>query len=468
MTASTVDTYEAFVARKLAMTIPSGIVEPGEMPDYLFPFQADLTRWALRRGRCALFTATGTGKTRMELAWADRVYREAGPVLMLTPLAVAAQAVAEAATIGVNATVCREQADVVSPISVTNYERLHKFDVQAFGAVVMDESSCVKDFTSRTFTTLTELFRNTPFRLCATATPSPNDYTELGTHAEFLGICTRAEMLSEYFVHDASDTQTWRLKGHARSAFWKWIASWGALVRMPSDLGYDDAAYRLPPIDVQEHVLPADQQEVYATGRLFAEQVGGLQERRAARKASVGKRVAACVDLVNRDAGEPWIVWCDLNAESEALTAGIVGAVEVCGSMSLEEKESAIGRFINREARVLVTKGSICGWGLNLQFCARMAFVGVTDSWETYHQSVRRSWRFGQTRPVHVHIFASEAEGSVLANLQRKERDAKRMGDELSTETAAVVRESVLGSNREINLYNPGKLIMPSWLRTHE
>jgi hypothetical protein len=256
------------------------------------------------------------------------------------------------------------------------------------------------------------------------------------------------------------------LKRHAAASFWRWVATWGALVRHPRDLGYDDARYDLPPLRIHEHVIPADQAETFAAGMLIAEQARGLNEQRAARRATMGRRVAECVALVNADS-DPWVVWCDLNAESEALSDAIDGAVEVSGSDSIEVKEMRLEAFADRRDRVMVSKASICGWGLNWQHCHKMAFVGVSHSWEAYYQAVRRCWRFGQTNPVDIHLFTSEAEGAVLANLMRKDRDAEAMAAELSRETAAIVRDEVRGSGRESDDYDPRcTMVVPSWVAT--
>lgn len=462
--------YEDFVARKLTRDPPTGIEGDVDVHPSLFPFQRDIVRWALRRGRAAIFADTGLGKTRQQLAWADAVRCKTGSkVLILAPLAVAQQTAEEGRAMGMLVTVCREAFDVQHGINVTNYDRLHRFDPGAFGAVVLDESSVIKHHDAKTLRTLLDAFAQTPFKLCATATPAPNDFTELGTHAEFLGVCTRAEMLAEFFCHDGGETQSWRLKGHARVAFWRWVASWAAMVRRPSDLGYDDGAYHLPPVRYTEHAVSAQLDTYRRAGFLFAQEARSLMDRRAARKASVDDRVAECAATVNADGGEPWIVWCDLNAESEALTKAIDGAVELRGSHTAEEKEDRLSRFASGEIRVLVTKPSIAGFGLNWQHCARMAFVGVTDSWEAYYQAVRRCWRFGQTREVHVHVFASEAEGSVIANLKRKEADAAKLGAELSRETGDAVRAEVLGARRTTNAYDPAvAMTVPAWLSSKE
>lgn len=458
--------YEEFLASKMKHDPATGLSDPGELHPSLFPFQRDLTQWAIRRGRAAIFANTGMGKTRLQLTWARRIHEATGKdVLVLAPLAVARQTTGEAKAIDIEATLCRDGKDVRPGINVTNYDRLHRFDTGAFGAVVLDESSCIKHHDAKTLGILIEAFAETPYKLCCTATPAPNDWTELGTHAEFLGVCSRVEMLSEFFCHDGGETQTWRLKGHARGAFWKWVSSWAALVSHPRDLGYDEKGFDLPPLRVHEHTIKASEEVARASGSLFVPEATGLMERRQARRASIHDRVAECAALVNTTKGEPFLVWTDLNAESESLTEAIDGAVEITGSMDPDEKESRLVAWLAGESRVLVTKSSIAGWGINAQCCSKMAFVGVTDSFEAYYQAVRRCWRFGQKRPVDVHVFASEAEGSVVANLRRKERDAEQMARELSRETAESVRAEVRGTIRQSNAYEPeARMALPSWL----
>lgn len=461
--------YAELINRKMASVPPTGISHAGAIRLHhgLFPHQSALVSWALRRGRAAIFADTGLGKSRMQLAWADAVHRETGhDVLILAPLAVARQTVAEGYEIDVNVNQCRDGAEVQPGITITNYDRLHRFDPSRFGGVVLDESSCIKHHDAKTLRTLLDAFAHSPFKLCATATPAPNDWTELGTHAEFLGICTRTEMLAEFFVHDGGDTQTWRLKGHARDVFWRWVASWAALLRKPSDLGFDDSRYNLPALKVHQHIAKADHSTAAQAGMLFALEASTLSERRDARRASIADRVAACAELVNGN-DDPWVVWCDLNAEGDALRAAIPDAVEIRGADDSEVKEQRLIDFAEGRIRVLVTKPSIAGFGLNWQHCARMAFVGVTDSFEAYYQAVRRCWRFGQKREVHVHVFASELEGAVVANLRRKEQDAAAMADALSAETAGAVRDQVLGVTRTTNPYEPRKAIAaPAWLKT--
>lgn len=457
----TMHDYAAFVADKIGIKPASGLNV--SILDYnLKPHQFDITQWALRRGSAAIFADTGLGKSRMQLAWADTVYRETrSDVLILAPLAVAQQTVEEGAAIGVAVNHCHDGADVRTGINITNYDRLHRFDTAQFGAVVLDESSCIKHHAAKTLQTLLDAFRSTPYKLCATATPAPNDWTELGTHAEFLGVRSRAEMLAEFFVHDGGDTQTWRLKGHARQAFWRWVASWGAMVRSPADLGHDSSEYELPPLRVHQHTVSS---KIGANDGLFVMEAQTLMERRNARRGSLVDRVRACAEIVNADR-QPWVVWCDLNAEGDALTSAIPDAVQISGADDVDVKERRLMDFAQGRSRVLVSKPSICGFGLNWQHAARMAFVGVTDSWEAYYQAVRRCWRFGQIRPVHVHVFASEAEGAVVANLIRKESAAKAMAEAMADETMEAVRSSVLGFSRESNPYAPSaRLRIPSFL----
>jgi superfamily II DNA or RNA helicase len=459
--------YQDYVYSKLSRVPATGMPHDGYVPAHgLFDHQRALVKWACRRGRAAIFADTGLGKSRMQLAWAEAVrLHTARPVLILAPLAVAPQTVAEGAEIGVAVKHCRDSSEIPNGacIVITNYDRLHRFDPAMFGAVVLDESSCIKHHDAKTLRTLLEAFRDTPFKLCATATPAPNDWTELGTHAEFLGVCTRAEMLAEYFTHDGGDTSVWRLKGHARHIFWQWVSQWGAMVRKPSDLGFDDSAYLLPNLHLHEHTVDT---EMPLNGMLFAVEAQTLSERRDARRLSTADRVRDCAAIVNAEAAEPWVVWCDLNAEGDALTAAINGAVQIAGADPAEVKEQRLADFAAGKFRVLVSKPSICGFGLNWQHSARMAFVGVTDSFEAYYQAVRRCWRFGQKRDVHVHVFASSSEGAVVANLKRKERDAKAMAESLGAETRDAVMQEVTGITRQTNTYNAvQRVAVPAFLK---
>lgn len=425
--------YLDFIERKRRMAPDAGF-DPGELSPLLFPFQAEVAAWALRKGRAAIFADCGLGKTPMQLEWARRVSEESGrPVLILAPLAVSAQTRREGEKFGVPVTVCRDGADVTSGVNVANYERLHRFDREAFGGLVLDESSILKAFDGKTRAELTEWAHAIPYRLCATATPSPNDHEELGGHSEFLGVLNRRQMLAEFFVNDGLSAAHWRLKGHGGDAYWRWIGSWARAFRSPADLGYDDAAFELPPLDVTVHEVDGDH---VADDRLFAVPVASLGERRQARRESLPERVSRAAELVNAS-GEPWVVWCDLNAESGALTEEIPDAVEVRGADPVDVKEDRLLAFTEGRARVIVTKPRIGGWGLNWQHCARIVFVGLSDSYESYYQAVRRCWRFGQTRPVEVHIVASRLEQAVLQNIRRKEAQASELFAEVVRAVAA-------------------------------
>lgn len=459
--------YTKFIKKKARIVAPCGF-EPEAMSARLFDYQRDLVTWACRRGRAALFADTGLGKSGMQLAWADQVARKTGrPVIVLAPLAVAAQTVREAAAFGIDGVrQVREASEIGDArIVVTNYERLEKFDCSIFGGVVIDESSILKDYTSKTKQLVIDSFSATPYRLACTATPAPNDTTELGNHAEFLGICSRVEMLAEYFTHDGGETQTWRLKGHAKNAFWKWICSWAAVLRSPEDLGYDGSAHKLPALDHFEHIVTDDTGFARDRGLLFATDALTLDDQRKARRASLAKRVEVAAKLVAAEPDESWILWCELNDEADALTAAIEGAVNIQGSDDPDKKAERMLAFSDGKIRVLVTKPSIAGWGLNWQHCARVGFVGIGHSFEAYYQAIRRCWRFGQKRPVHAHIISSDVEGAVLANLKRKQSDALAMAASMSEHTRSYVQSSVRGSVRETNAYNPKKPIsIPTWL----
>jgi hypothetical protein len=416
--------YGEFLAHKAIVAAPCGLHDIPALNPRLFSFQADIVRWALTRGRAAVFADCGMGKTAMQLEWAKHV---AGEVLILAPLAVAAQTVREGEKFAIPCSYARSPEQIRERITVTNYEMLDKFAPDQFGAVVIDESSILKSYDGATRTAIIEAFDQTPYRLACTATPAPNDYMELGNHAEFLGVMTRQEMLSTFFVHDGGETQKWRLKGHAEGDFWRWLCSWAVMIRAPSDVGYENGDFILPELILHEVCVKVDEP---TRGFLFPVQASTLQERIGARRDMIKERVAHCAAIANETA-EPFLVWCNLNAESEMLVKAIHGAVEVKGSDSLESKERALLDFSEGRTRCLVTKPSIAGHGLNWQYCAKMAFVGLSDSWEQYYQAVRRCWRFGQTKPVNVYLISAETEGAVLANIKRKERDATIMTDKM-------------------------------------
>lgn len=427
--------YQTFLSEKRAVLPPTGrLVDAHEINPLLFPFQRDLVRWSVRKGRAALFADTGLGKTFMQLEWARLVNVER--VLIVAPLAVAAQTTREAAKLGLTVTYVRQGADFGPGLYITNYEMVNHFDPAQFDAVVLDESSILKALDGVTRQTLTELFAATPYRLCCTATPAPNDIAEIANHAEFLGIMSRADMLATFFVHDDDG---WRLKKHAKAAFYRWLASWGMSVRKPSDLGYADDGYILPGLEIHPAFVDANYKP---DDKLFFMGLQGVQERNKVRKATLASRVAHAAALVNAS-DEQWLVWCGLNDESAALAAAIPGAVEVKGSDDPDDKAAALVAFQDGRTRVLVTKAKIAGFGLNFQNCHNMVFVGLSDSWEAYYQCIRRCYRFGQTQPVQVHIVLSEAEHEIYSNVMGKEQEAREMAEQLIANVQEFEREEI-------------------------
>lgn len=457
--------YREFLRGKTHLAPSTGIDVPSEaLHPSLFPHQRDLTRWALRKGRCALFCDTGLGKTRMQLEWA-RLCGER--TLILAPLSVARQTVAEAQAMGIDVRYARSEADASGRITVTNYEMLHMFDPSHFGAVVLDESSILKAYSGTTKRKLVEAWRGTRYKLCCTATPAPNDVVELCNHADFLEVMKPSDMLSTFFISKGDDQKDsrFRLKRHAREAFFRWLASWSVSLTRPGELGYSDEGYVLPPLGIHPAIVGSN---YVPEGALFFMGLKGVQDRAAVRKATVTDRVAEALAIVEREPGEQWILWCGRNDEANALTKSIPGAVNVEGAMSPDAKADAIERFQSGEHRVMVTKPTVAGFGMNFQNAARMVFVGIGDSYEQYYQSIRRCYRFGQSRAVDVHIVLSEPERAVYENVLRKEDEHRQTMREL---IAAVVRyeRAEIAGHRERDDYQPTQeIIIPPWLATCE
>lgn len=446
--------YTAFLAKKAITDPMTGLANVQELPACLFPHQRDIVTWALRRGRAALFAGTGLGKSLMELAWAQAIHNETGKdILHLAPLAVSSQMAREADKFGIPARVVASQSDCGPGTNITNYQKLDHFDLSRFGGVILDESSILKNTDGHYRTKLIEACQSIPFRLAATATPAPNDFMELGNHAEFLGVMKYTDMLATFFVHDGGDTQKWRLKGHAENEFWKWMASWSVMLRKPSDLGYPNDGYDLPPLRFVQHTVASDYAPNADTGFLFPMQAETLQERIAARRSTVAERVQLAASITPTD--RPFVWWCNLNAESEMLAKAIPGAVETKGSDPDDVKERKLRDFSEGRTRVLVTKAGVAGFGMNWQHCADTGFVGLNDSFEQFYQAVRRFWRFGQSQPVTAHIIASELEGATVANIKRKEADAERMAAAMVMHMADLSSDAVRGSVRDVPDYNP-------------
>ncbi len=442
--------YQEFLRNKAFSAVSAGF-EPSLTGLPLFDYQHDIVRWACMRGRAAIFANTGLGKTLMQLSWASKVAQETGgKVLILAPLAVKEQTIAEGGKFGID----------MASIDVENYEQLHNIDADMYQAVVLDESSILKGMEGKIRRQVTEMFRQTPYRLSCTATPSPNDFMELGTQAEFLGIMSQVEMLAMFFIHDGSDTSKWRLKGHGKRKFFEWLATWAVFITSPEDLGYDGSGHQLPPLVFHEHII-----ESGITDGLFAPIASGLLERNKARRDTVDARVTEAAMIANGIDGQ-CLVWCHLNDESEALTALIDGAVEVKGGDDQRHKKDALLGFANSTVRKLVTKPKIAGFGMNWQSCNHMVFVGLSDSWEQFYQAVRRCWRYGQTKPVHVHIVSADVEGGVLTNIKRKESQHKQ----LMKEMIAIMKDKTLqelgkATQEKAQYTNNQKMGLPKWLQ---
>ncbi len=458
--------YQEFLARKAIIDAPTGIESPTKLNKALFPFQSAVVKWALQRGRAAIFAGTGLGKTSMQCEWAKHCAEHTGkPGLILAPLAVSHQTIEEARKIlGLEITYAEYAGNIQgNGLFIANYQKLDRFDGVDFGWVVLDESSIIKSVDGKTKEKLIERFKDTPFRLACTATPAPNDYMELGNHAEFLGVMRSTEMLSTFFVHDGGETQKWRLKGHAEKDFWKWMASWSACFTHPRDLGFEQEGYDLPPLRIHESIVDCEAKPL--EGELFALQARTLDERRGARRNSITERVDACAKLVSESKDEQWLIWCGLNTEAEEC-ADATDSENITGSDSDERKEKMMLGFAHGEVERIASKVSICGFGMNFQGCHKMAFVGLNDSFEGMYQAIRRCYRFGQQHPVDVYIILSSQEGEVLKNIKRKEADAVAMQKALVEHMAVLTRKQLGKAGARTKLeYNPiQKLQLPSFV----
>lgn len=416
--------YHEFLRSKQVVDLPTGLDEVPELNPMLFDFQRDIVEWALKRGRAAVFSACGTGKTPMQLEWARHV---PGDVLVVAPLAVSQQTIREGQKFGVEAGYSRDGSKA-GKITITNYEMLHEFSPSDFGGIVIDESSILKSFSGVYRKELIEFGSSIPFRLACTATPAPNDLVELSNHAAFLGVMSNKEIIALFFIQDGNITHKWKLKGHGETEFWKWLASWAVALRSPSDLGYDDSRFQLPPLRFHEHVVDI---EDAPEGMLIPLEAKTMDERRRARSSSIEERVAKTAELVNGSDG-PWLIWCNLNKESELATKAIEGAVEITGSDSVEHKTQTMLDFSEGKIHCLVTKPTIAGFGMNWQVCSKVVFLGLSDSYEQFYQAVRRCWRFGQDKPVDAHIVIASTEGAVRRNIERKEKQADEMMENIA------------------------------------
>jgi superfamily II DNA or RNA helicase len=449
--------YMELLQKKSGVTNTHADIDIGEIKNALFPFQKDCVEMLLRVKRGAAFLDTGLGKTIIQCEWARHI---PGRVLFVAPLAVSAQTIREAKKhLGMDIEYSKD-GSISGKFTITNYERLDRFSPDEFAGIVLDESSILKGVNSKTKMMICEMFKDTAYRLACTATPAPNDYTELGNHAEFLGIMSTQEMLSRWFVHDSANTADWRLKGHAVKPFWQWVSSWAACVSKPSDLGYSNEGYDLPPLKIHTHRVSPEIETAFEKGLLFdvPDMVNATSLHREKRK-TVEERVAIVAAMVNTS-DQSWIVWCESNQESEMLSKAIPDSVEVKGSDDIDKKEERLIAFTNQESRVLVSKSSICGFGMNWQHCRNMAFVSVSYSYEKFYQAVRRSWRFGQKEQVNVHVVIAESELTVWKTVMEKATDHEAMKDHMKYATFSKGAESKVKID-----YNPNYTAkLPEWL----
>lgn len=445
--------YRDFISTKAIVQESAGItVDKETLNPMLYDFQKDIVRWAFAKGKAAIFADCGLGKTPMQLEWARLVHEATGGnVLVLAPLAVASQTVQEGRKFGIPVTICETQADVQPGINITNYEKLSHFVAREFSGIVLDESSILKSFTGKMRNEIIDNFRHTPYRLACTATPAPNDYMELGNHSEFLGVMTRSEMLSMFFVHDGGQTSKWRLKGHADDLFWEWLCSWAVYVNSPADIGYAIGGFDLPPLRMNEIIVDGDAPVVETLT---------LTQRRRARKDTLSLRCEKAAELVNAS-DDQWLVWCDLNDESKTLSSMIEDAVEVKGSDKQSHKSESMLDFSDGAVKCLVTKPSIAGFGMNWQNCHNMIFVGLSDSYEQFYQAVRRCWRFGQTVPVNVYIVIAAKEGAVRENIERKQADFIHMKQVMADFTKAITAKELRKTSR---ITTPYEALIPMQL----
>lgn len=441
--------YDEFIKSKEMKPVMFGH-EPGTLSDVLYDFQKKITAWAIRRGRAAIFADCGLGKTLMQLEWA----RQSGErVLIVSPLAVSEQTINEARKLRMDV---YKISDPPSKGEVgfftTNYEKLHRFVGSEWDAIVLDESSILKSLDGKTRTMLIREFTGIQRRLCCTATPAPNDMAELANHSEFLGVMPRVEMLATYFVHDSdgAGAGSWRLKGHARDAFWRWLAKWAVYIRRPSDIDCEDGDFVLNDLNIKDEVVSTDWKP---EGMLFAADLGGIGERRRARKNTLNARVERAAKIIRRS-NHQWLVWCGLNAEGDELEAALgKECVQIAGCDKDEDKIEKESLWRSGLVRVMITKPSIFGWGMNWQHCQKMMFLGLGDSYEQYYQAIRRCWRFGQKEEVDVLIVVSEAEMGVADNVRSKERVAEQTANEVIQCSREAIMEEIGGGESKKMTY---------------
>jgi len=461
----TKNNYQSFVASKVIVDQKSGFeISVDDLNPMLFDWQKVLVRWALLKGRACLFEDCGLGKTPQQLDWARCVCEKSKkPVLILAPLAVSEQTEREGKKFGIKVNICSDNEDIVLGINITNYEKLHKFNLSNFGGIVLDESGILKNFAGQTRNAVIQAARNIPYRLACTATPAPNDYMELGNHAEFLGVMSRSEMLATFFINDSGDTGKWRLKGHVKdNVFWRWLSSWAVMITKPSDIGFDDGDFILPKLYYHEEIIKTEAKPKYG---FFVKPASTLNERRKIRKETLEVRCRTASDLINKT-NDRWVCWCNLNNEGVVLNKYINDSLEVAGRHDDEIKKKRMVDFTNGKLKRIITKPKIAGLGMNWQICNKAAFIGLSDSWEQFYQAVRRIWRFGQNKEVHIHIFIEEREVKVLDNIKRKEQQARDMIDGMVIYMKELTKQEITSTRRMYTNYYPSiNMEIPEWIK---
>ncbi len=450
--------YKEFLDNKKIVDVSTGLKEIPELNPMLFDFQKDIVKWALKRGRACIFADCGMGKTPIQLEWAHHV---PGNILIVAPLAVSSQTIREAVKFHEEEVLYSPDGTIKSRITITNYERLEHFNPDDFNGIVLDESSILKSYTGKYRNMIIDKYKNVPFRLACTATPAPNDFVELGNHAEFMGAMTRAEMLAMFFINDAQnkDGEKWRIKGHAQTLFFGWVASWAVMITKPSDLGYNDTDFILPKLKIHHIIV---EEETPTDGFLFPMEARTLQERQSARRNSIDKRASKAAEIAN-SSDEIFLQWGNLNPECDTMEKLTIGAIQVAGRDKNEIKEKRLLGFSDSEFKSLVSKPKIAGHGMNWQNCHNVIFVGLSDSYEQYYQAVRRCWRFGQKKPVNVYIITSQLEGAVVRNIERKEKQAQSMAKEMVKYMHRINEENIKGVEKEKSEYKNDKSTGDNW-----
>jgi len=456
--------YNKFLERKHITDQKSGFdIGLEELNLMLFDWQKAIVKWAVKKGRACLFEDCGLGKSPQQLEWANIIHKkENKPILILAPLAVSEQTKREGEKFGIEVNVCSEKSNIINGINITNYEKLHKFDLSKFVGIVLDESSILKSFTGKIRNQIIDSVKKIPYRLACTATPAPNDYMELGNHAEFLGAMNRSEMLSMFFINDTAHTGTWRLKGHVKdNIFWKWLSSWAVMITKPSDIGFDDNGFILPEIRYHEHIIKTDSKPKYG---FFTKEASTLNDRRRVRKETIEIRCKQAAELINKT-DDIWVCWCNLNNEGMTLKKYINDSVEVAGRHDNEIKKKRMLDFADGKIKRIVTKPKIAGLGMNWQVCNKAFFIGLSDSWEQFYQAIRRIWRFGQEKEVDVHIIIEERERKVLMNIKRKDEQAQKMIRNMAVYMGDLMKNELLSTKRTCTDYNPDiEMEIPRWL----